>query len=141
MALHLVKLAVGIDSFEHMRQRQQHRLANGGGAARLQFLTRFTPRRAAEIVDGGGSLYSVIKGYIQARRRITAIEPAVDRHGSPCCALVFAPELVATEPRRFRPFQGWRYLEDATAPRDLPNGEPGDLPPTLAAELRALGIF
>ena len=141
MALHLVKLAVGIDSLQHMRQQQQHRLANGGSEARLQFLTRFTPRRADEIVDGGGSLYWVIKGYVQARRRITAIEPAVDRHGSPCCALIFASELVATEPRRFRPFQGWRYLEDADAPPDLPGGEPGDLPPTLVAELRALGIF
>ena len=40
-----------------------------------------------------GLVFTRIKGYVQARRRITAIEPAVDRHGRPCCALVFAPEL------------------------------------------------
>lgn len=138
MAVHLVKLCVGVDSFDHLEQLQGHRLAAG---TRLQFLTRSTPRRADEIVASGGSLYWIIKGYAQARQRIIAIEPALDRNGRPCCALVFDPSLVATAPRHFRPFQGWRYLDPGAAPADLPNGAPADLPPALTAELRSLGIF
>ena len=139
MTIHLVKLAVGIDSFEHLERVQRRRLADG--ARRLQFVTRFTPRRADEIVGADGSIYWVIKGNAQARQRITAIEPAVDRNGSACCALVFDPELVATAPRPFRPFQGWRYLTAADAPEDLASVTADGLPPALAAELRSLGIL
>jgi hypothetical protein len=53
--------------------------------------------------------------------------------------------LVATVPRRHRPFQGWRYLQPAEAPPDLA-ADPmaaagGGLPSAMAAELRALGLL
>ena len=38
--------------------------------------------------------------------------------------------------------QGWRYLEAADAPADLPRATttPGELPPEMLAELRHLGL-
>ncbi|MFQ5974096.1 MAG: DUF1489 family protein [Alphaproteobacteria bacterium] len=58
--LHLKKLCVGIDTSEHLAAVQRYRLerlAREGKAPRLAFITRNTPRRAAEILDSGGSLY------------------------------------------------------------------------------------
>ncbi|MFQ5974099.1 MAG: DUF1489 family protein, partial [Alphaproteobacteria bacterium] len=119
--LHLKKLCVGIDTSEHLAAVQRYRLerlAREGKAPRLAFITRNTPRRAAEILDGGGSLYWIVRGVMCVRQRIIAIEPAVDREGNRACALVFDPGLVLTRPVPSRPFQGWRYLTPAEAPRD-----------------------
>lgn len=143
MALHLLKLAVGIKGVEHLQAVQEARRRRTG---RLVHVTRFTPRRAGEILDGG-SLYWVIKHRIRVRQRILRF----DRHEDPAagkakCAIVLAPELIATDPVHRRPHQGWRYLEDADAPRDLgpvgAGGPPEDsFPPEMAAELRELGLL
>jgi hypothetical protein len=49
---------------------------------------------------------------------------------------------VPVEPRPRRAHQGWRYLKDEDAPRDLEDGEtPGDvLPGRLIRELSRLGL-
>lgn len=143
MALHLLKLAVGIEGVDHLRTVQEARHRRTG---RLVHVTRFTPRRAGEILDGG-SLYWVIKHRIRVRQRILRF----DRHEAPAagkakCAIVLDPELIATDPVHRRPHQGWRYLEEAAAPRDLgpvaAAGPPEDsLPPEMAAELRELGLL
>ncbi len=137
--IHLVKLAVGVDSVDQMvASRRRRRLQHPQNSP--QFITRSMPRRAAEIVSGGGSLYWVIKGVIRLRNRITAIEPVEDRHGRRACALVFEDKLVATWPVPHRPFQGWRYLTPDRAPPDL-DGDPSEPPPEMAGELRALGLL
>ncbi len=143
MPLHLLKLAVGIEGVDHLQAVQAERRRRAG---RLVHITRFTPRRAAEIL-AGGSLYWVVKHRIRVRQRILRF----DRHEIPAtgetkCAIVLDHELIATDPVHRRPHQGWRYLDGADAPRDLgPVGTielPEDaFPPEMAAELRALGLL
>lgn len=137
--IHLIKLAVGVESVDHMIDSRRRRTAQNPGTS-PQFITRSMPRRAAEIVATGGSLYWVIKGIIRLRQRITAIEPVLDRNGRRCCALIFEDTLVATWPTPHRPFQGWRYLTVDRAPPDVGGGT-AEPPPEMAVELRALGLL
>ena len=137
MTVHLIKLCVGVESVGHLAELQARRRARG---AALRHLTRNTPRRAAELLDGG-SLYWVVKGVIRVRQRLVAIEPARDADG-PRCALVLDAALVRTIPRAHRAFQGWRYLRAEDAPADLPMADSGGtMPPEMAAELGELGLI
>ena len=100
------------------------------------------PKRIAEILDGG-SLYWVIKGQVACRQRITDIRPFTDGEGIGRCHLVLEPVVIAVEPRPCRPFQGWRYMDETSVPRDLGAGG-GDLlamPEELRRELRQLGLI
>ena len=126
VTLHLIKLCVGIDRVEQLAASQKRRRAEleaQGLPPYSRHLTRNFPRRADEIAAGtvqGGSLYWVIRREVRVRQPLHAIEEAVDHQGRRCCALVFEPELIRVMPRPHRPFQGWRYLEAADAPADLP---------------------
>ena len=139
MTVHLKKLSVGSVSLESLREWQDHRLALGG---ELIHVTRNTPRRADEVLDGG-SIYWVIKGVMVARQPIAELRPMQRADGKPACGIVMAPGLVPVEPTRLRIFQGWRYLEAKDAPKDIPISEDtGEaMPPELAAELRELGLL
>lgn len=146
MALHLLKMCVGIESVERLREAQAHRLDRqraAGQKPELRHLTRNMPRRADEIV-GEGSLYWIIKGHIRARQRILALERLDDTNALKRCAIVLDSKIVETEPWRARPMQGWRYLQAADAPLDL-NRAAGDraqdMPPHMMAELRELGLL
>ncbi len=99
------------------------------------------PKRAAEILDGG-SLYWVIKGAIQVRQRITALEEVIGHDGIRRCRIVLDPQIILTRKAARRPFQGWRYLDPNDSPPDLPHGRHGDddLPEALSAELSQIGI-
>ncbi|NNE86052.1 MAG: DUF1489 domain-containing protein [Alphaproteobacteria bacterium] len=146
MALHLIKLAVGIESVSHLRERQRQRLAEAAGHGqdpRLRILTRNMPRRGDEIVGEGGSLYWVIKGHILVRQAITAIEPVTNAESNRRCAIYLDPELVGIRSRRSRPFQGWRYLEADRAPPDSAGGlgDENEAPPEMAADLRDMGLL
>ena len=137
--LHLIKLSVGTEDVDDLAAWQARRLAQTG---KVFHRTRMTPRRAAELLDGG-SIYWVIKGYVLARQRLLAIEPTVDEQGKPCNLLILEPKLVRTAPRAHRPFQGWRYLAPEDAPADLDSlgGGAAAMPPEMAAELRELGLL
>lgn len=146
MTLHLIKLAVGIDSLAHLRAIQAARLAAVG---RLHHRTRNTPRRAGELLDGG-SMYWVIRGVVRVRQRLigidSAAEPGADGAPGPACSLLLDPSFIATVPRAHRPFQGWRYLRADDAPADLPESVAGDeerepLPAAMVAELAKLGLL
>ena len=139
MTLHMIKLSVGSESVESLAGWQQERLRNHG---RLWHGTRMTPRRQDELLDGG-SICWVIKGYVQARQRLVGFDFQEDAEDNRTTMLLLDPELVKVEPRRHRPFQGWRYLEPERAPRDLGQGEAAgrDLPPEMLAELRDLGLL
>lgn len=144
MTLHLIKLCVGIDDVEHLAQVQKKRLAGlrkTDPKASLRHVTRHKPKRDDELLDGG-SLYWVIRGAVRARQRVIGFADATKADGTPACAILLAPRLTRVVPRAFRAFQGWRYLEGKDAPPDLPKGAKAeDLPPKLAAELRALGLL
>lgn len=147
MALHLIKLAVGIDTIAHLGDRQRQRLADQtvkGAESRLRILTRNMPRRADEIVGQGGSLYWVIKGHILVRQAITAIEAVSVSDDTRRCAIYLDSALIGVRSRRSRPFQGWRYLEADRAPVDATAGDleaQNEVPPEMAAELRELGLL
>ena len=151
MALHLIKLAVGIDTVAHLRERQRQRLAaqagNGAGndgEPRLRIFTRNMPRRGNEIVGRGGSLFWVIKGHVLVRQTITGIEAVSNGEGNRRCAIYLDPTLVGVRSRRSRPFQGWRYLEADRAPVDAGGGGAADeneAPPEMAADLRDMGLL
>jgi len=138
--LHLMKLSVGTDDVEDLAAFQARRLANHGA---VWHLTRSTPKRADELLEGG-SIYWSIKGRIQARQRLLGFESESDEQARPRCRILLDPELVRTAPRTVRPFQGWRYLPAADAPGDLGAagaGQGDELPPEMVEELRKLGLW
>jgi hypothetical protein len=142
MTLHLIKLCVGADSIEDLadwQQRKRSERKRKGEGAEVRHVTRMTPKRAAELLDGG-SLYWVIKGQIAVRQRLVELRPAV-KNGVPHCALVLDAALVPTIRRFHRPFQGWRYFDPKDAPRDLRKGDKRALPEALHAELVSLGLI
>jgi hypothetical protein len=142
MTVHLIKLCVGVDSLEELAAWQQGRLRELKKKKRplvLMHVTRQTPKRAEELLDGG-SLYWVIKGQVAARQRLLALKPVV-RDGVPHCGLVYEPKLIATARRYHRPFQGWRYLDPKDAPPDARELKGLNLPEALKLELAELGLL
>jgi hypothetical protein len=131
MALHLIKLCVGVSEVGE--------LADWAAQRRPIVHTRQTPKRAAEILQGG-SLYWVIKGQILVRQSILAIETIEEGPASRCEILLDqTPTRTAPQPRRA--FQGWRYLTADDAPSDLSDNASETLPAELAVALRTLGAW
>jgi hypothetical protein len=139
--LHLIKMAVGVSDIEELRRLRAQRLAERGIS---WVYTRNHPRRVDAVLDGG-SIYWVIRGQIRVRQRITGFRAERDDNGRGYCLILVDPGLVVTLPRAFRPFQGWRYLPPADAPKDAPCGPGGGdfaaLPETMLVELRELGLI
>ena len=145
MTLHLIKLCVGAASIEDLAQWQRKRLAEQkkkGEKPRLSHSTFQTPKRQAELLDGG-SLYWVIKGVIQVRQRIVGFDEGHKTDGSRCCLIVLDPALVPVRPTSRRAFQGWRYLDAGDAPPDLNrrNKALAELPAKMRRDLADLGLL
>lgn len=138
--LNIIKLCVGAESVEDLLDWQAQNAAIWA-AGTAEHVTRMWPKRAEEIL-AGWSLYWVIKGVIQARQRIVGLEERRGSDGIARCALVLDAEVIRTEMAPRRPFQGWRYLDPAESPRDLPKGRALDdaLPPALAQALADIGL-
>jgi len=138
MALHMLKLAVGVSDLAELKQMQKERRKERGVYA---FYTRNMPKRQEEILDGG-SIYWVVKGQIQARQRIKGFRPIVNRRGRPAVLVTFEAKITPTAWRPHRAFRGWRYFEPKEAPKDLPKGAKAKgLPAKMEAELRELGLL
>ena len=128
----MIKLCVGVSEVETLERnaaRSDWRIVH----------TRMTPKRAAEIEDGG-SLYWVIKGVILCRQRILAID-TVGEGPNARCEVTLDADLVRVAPTPRRAFQGWRYLEAKDAPPDLDEEAFGEIPPELARQLREAGAW
>lgn len=144
--LHLVKLCVGASSIEDLEswQAAYPGFKTGKAGKRRVFHTTFqSPKRQAELLDGG-SLYWVIKSFIQARQTLTGFEEGHKEDGSPCCLLMLDPKIVPVRPQPRKAFQGWRYLTADDAPPDLSPGSSATLAalsPELRKELAALGLL
>ncbi|HEY4546820.1 MAG TPA: DUF1489 domain-containing protein [Pedomonas sp.] len=155
MTVHLIKMAVGIDSLEELQEYQRGSArkwegAKADGRMVCRHRTRHGPKREAELLDGG-SLYWVIKRQVTARQAIVGFEP-LEIEGQTHCIILLDPDVIPVLPQPRRPHQGWRYLEEADAPMDLGAAGGGgagaalsggvtglaDLPPALLKELRAL---
>jgi hypothetical protein len=144
MPVHLLKISVGIDDVDHLRRVQLARLeqaaANGLGP-RLWHRTRHRPKRADEVL-AGGSIYWIVKRFVQVRQRIVGLEPVVGDDGIERCDILLDPKLIRTVPQPRRPHQGWRYLDPDDAPRDLGKDKAtGEISDGLAIELRELGLI
>ena len=145
MTVHLVKLCVGCDTVQALKDWQTERLKELKRArkpAELFHRTLQTPKRRNEVLDGG-SLYWVIRGFVLVRQRILDLRPAHKEDGTPCCAIVYDEELIATLPQARRAFQGWRYLPAADAPADLRvvEDDEGEMPQAMRADLRELCLI
>ena len=75
MALHLIKLAVGVNDLAHMKTVQAARRKQRRQTPRSPHwvYTRNTPRRADELL-AGGSLYWVVRGVIRCRQELVGFE-------------------------------------------------------------------
>ncbi len=138
--LNIIKLCVGAESVEDLLawHESHHGVWTAGTT---EHITRMWPKREAELLNGG-SLYWVIKGVVQARQRLLGLEERRGADGILRCALVLDAEVVRTQAAQRRPFQGWRYLDPAESPRDLPKGRSRDdvLPAGLALALAEIGL-
>ncbi|TWD57802.1 hypothetical protein FB480_101555 [Agrobacterium vitis] len=145
MALHLIKLCVGAESIDDLKHWVAERslVAMAAGLSpQSSHVTRMVPKRVDELLDGG-SLYWIIKGQVSARQKILDVVSFTDSDGINRCELVLGPEVIETTPAPRRPFQGWRYLSEADAPRDLSAGgaQIDDMPDDMKRELAELGLL
>ncbi len=130
MALHMTRVAYQAQSLKEMHGW----FATRGDIAQLT--TRYLPKRHAELV--GGSLFWIYKHQLVARSPILGFEATDDGRTN----ILISTKLIDVYPLPRRAHQGWRYLADAAAPRDLGTGEEaGDvMPGKLAGELAKLGL-
>ena len=144
MVVHLLKMCVGIDDVEHLRQAQSAKIQQSQAAGlgnRLWHRTRHMPRRHADVL-GGGSMYWIIKGFVRVRQRIIGLDAVIGRDRIPRCDLVLDPEIIRTEPQPRRPHQGWRYLNPDSAPKDLDVGSHDqEIPEEMVIELGEIGLI
>jgi hypothetical protein len=145
MPLHIIKLCVGAESLEDLIEwvTERSMLAIAAGMEpHTTHVTRMFPKRRDDILDGG-SLYWVIKGQVKARQPILDIREIEGGDGITRCELVLGPEVVETVMQPKRPFQGWRYLDDKDAPKDLFSAGSGleEMPEHMKRELAELGLL
>ncbi len=133
MPLHLTKIAFGAKSYDHLEGWYAN---DDGGRGEIRLTTRNRPTRHEEVV--GGSLYWIINHAIVARSPILGFVKTDDGRWD----IVLEPTLIRVHQQAKRAHQGWRYLADEKAPKDLAAGEDiGDaLPGKLAMKLERLGL-
>ena len=144
MALHLLRMAVKVESIAHLKQIQAERLIQEkqNSGKYLYTFTRNVPKRADELLNGG-SLYWVIKKYIRVRQPILGLERRKNNEGREFCAIRLDPEPIQVVSQRQKAFQGWRYFKPEDVPADLDINEVqfDDMPADMADELRELGLL
>ena len=129
--LHLTKVAFGCRTLEALEKRIAGR--DVGGEVRV--VTRMRPRRVDELI--GGSLYWIVKHRLVACQEILCLEDRSDGRINIVCSA----RLVLIPPSPKRAHQGWRYLDDNSAPSldEDPSGL-ADLPPRLYGKLATLAL-
>ncbi|MBV7266640.1 DUF1489 family protein [Erythrobacter ani] len=130
MPLHMTKIAFGAKSWNDLAGWYKNR-------GEIALTTRNRPTRHAEMV--GGSLYWILNHSLVARSEILSFTETADGRWN----INLKPELIRVHQKSKRAHQGWRYLKDDDAPRDLAEGEEvGDvLPGKMAAKLERLGLI
>ncbi|MFZ5719452.1 MAG: DUF1489 family protein [Pseudomonadota bacterium] len=136
MALHMIKLVVGAATIEDLLDWRTRR---AGPGEPWILHTRMTPKRSAELLDGG-SIYRVFKGVILCRQRILAVN-TTGEGVTARCEITLDEQIVRVAPTPRRAFQGWRYLEAGDAPPDLDEAAFGEVPEELARQLREAGAW
>ena len=143
MALHMIKLAVGVDDLAHMKKVQAARRKQRRQKPRSPHwvYTRNMPKRAEELLDGG-SLYWVVRGVIRCRQVLVGFDEDFDKEEArKYCKIKVKRTIIPTSPQACRAFQGWRYFEGDRVPPDRSQGDTGDMPAEMATELKRLGLL
>lgn len=138
-------MVVGVDDLDHFLEVQKSCVVDYNGQSANAVRTRYKPKRADEILETGGSLYRVIKNRIQCRQKILGFDSYESEEKGTQTLIMVEPEIIQTISKPKRPFQGWRYLEPAAAPRDrgiyLGGGERAEIEPEMEDELNAAGLL
>ncbi len=145
MTVHLIKTAAGLQEIDQLIDRQAaNRLKYDGKPATYAY-TRYMPKRAEDILEGGGSIYWILKNRIQVRQKILGFEIQTESDGMQWCQIIVEPQLYRTLAVQKRAIQGWRYLEPKDAPKDRGLYTPGqsqdEMPEAMADELKKLGLL
>ena len=140
-SINLVKLSVGSDSCDSLKNWQASAPAQTADGL-PRHVTRMWPKREKEIL-AGGSIYWVIKGFIQCRQNILRLDEVIGADGIRRCAIVCDAKLVRVTPVPKRPFQGWRYLKMQDSPPDLrdQNADEAPLPIELQNAIAEIGVI
>ena len=141
MTVHLVKMAVGISSVEHLKDMQKKCWADKDGI--IHHFTRNKPKRSHELLDGG-AIFWIIKGYIRVKQRVRGFNEIFDRNKKRRCRITLDPKLVRVEMLAHKPIQGWRYMEDDIAPAAVNANHAvciDGFPDAMVEELKSLGLL
>ena len=129
--LHLTKVAFGCRTIEALEKRVLARTREG----EVRVVTRMRPKRADELV--GGSLYWIVRHRLVACQGIVRFDDRNDGR----IDIVCSAELVLIAPSPKRAHQGWRYLEQGSAPSSAGDGSGiAELPPRLYGKLATLAL-
>lgn len=144
MTLHIIKLVVGVEDFSHFVEVQNTNTVEYYGRLAVPVHTRFKPKREKEILKGG-SLYRVVKNRIQCRQEILGFESLEHKEKGKICQIMVSAEIMRTLSMPHRPFQGWRYFQEAAAPRDTglydPANDHDNIPKDLELALKESGLL
>lgn len=143
MTLHIIKLSVGSESLDGLVLWQKQCLKEKkakGQKPELIHVTRMTPKRAEEVLNGG-YIYWVIKGYIVGKQKLLELRP-MKKDGVPHCGLVYDKKMLPVRMTPRKAFQGWRYLDPKDAPPERKQGDNIDeMPVKMRKELADLGLL
>ena len=139
MYYHLKKIAVGIETVERLKIRQETIFRTYG---RLFHSTRNMPKKREELIQSG-SMFWIIKRYVLVRQKIINIIPVVREDGSKGCEIELDKNLTKVIPTKMKPFQGWRYYLEEEIPQDLNVNcnEDDEVPEQIRSELIKLGLY
>jgi hypothetical protein len=127
----LTKVAFGCRTLDALEKRVAAR-SHGG---EMRVVTRMRPKRCDELV--GGSLYWIVKHRLVACQQILRFDERADGR----IDIVCSGELLIIPASPKRAHQGWRYLEEASAPSADGDGSGlADLPPRLYGKLATLAL-
>lgn len=140
MILHLKKIAVGAHDIHDMI-RWQSRF----GDDIIYHTTRHRPKDYQTLIDDG-SLYWIIKGMMVTRQKILGFREHIDSFDPNITRwdIMLDKQIYMVEPTPHRPFQGWRYLKEKDAPKDIAKygDDINDIyeDTELVAQLRDIGV-
>ena len=139
MTYNLKKIAVGIETIERLRIRQEM-LFNAYG--KILHTTRNMPKQKEQLIKTG-SIFWIIKRNVLVRQKILDIISVIRNDGSKGCEIELDKYLVRVIPTPMKPFQGWRYymVDDTPPDLNLGNLENEDLPENINSELIKLGLY
>jgi hypothetical protein len=127
----MTKVAFACRDLEALKRR----IASRAVGTELRVATRMRPKRASELI--GGNLYWIVKHRLIAGQEILRFEDRDDGR----IDIVCSADLAVVSPMPRRAHQGWRYLDDESAPGADDDGSGlRALPPRLYGKLASLAL-